>query len=102
MKSPKTLKAFDGWGFHTHGLILELSVEFGEKTVYVQVEVVDVPLDYNLLLGKNWFYAMTIVASMIFQTLKFAHIGKIVTIDRIDFCMLDVTTPMTNNIPMLG
>jgi hypothetical protein len=34
-----------------------------EKLFYVDVEVVDAPLDYNLLLGQSWFYAMTVVAS---------------------------------------
>jgi hypothetical protein len=27
--------------------------------MYVEVEVVDTPLDYNLLLGRSWTYAMT-------------------------------------------
>ena len=61
--SPTTLKAFDGRGFQPHGLISALVVELGGKTISIQVEVVDSPLDYNLLLGRNWFYAMTIVAS---------------------------------------
>ena len=60
------------------------------------------PLDYNLLLGINWFYAMTVVVAMVFRTLQFPHLGNIVTIDQIDFCTRDVTTPMANNIPMLG
>ena len=64
--SPTTLKAFDGWGFQPHGLISALAVELGEKTISIQVEVVDAPLDYNLLLGRNWFYAMTVVASTLF------------------------------------
>ena len=57
--SPTTLKAFDGWGFQPHGLISALVVEMEGKIVSIQVEVVDAPLDYNLLLGRNWFYAMT-------------------------------------------
>ena len=64
--SPMTLKAFDGRGFQPHGLILALAVELGGKTISIQVEVVNVPLDYNLLLGRNWFYAMTVDASTIF------------------------------------
>jgi hypothetical protein len=39
--------------------------------VEVDVEVVDVPLDYNLLLGCNWTYAMTEIISSIFRTLCF-------------------------------
>ena len=100
--SPMTLKAFDGWGFQPHGLISALMVELGGKTVSIQVEVVDAPLDYNLLLGRNWFYAMTVVASTVFQTIQFPHLGRIVTIDQLDFCTSDVTTSMANNIPMLG
>ena len=51
------------------------------KTISIQVEVVDAPLDYNLLLGINWFYAMTDVASTVFRTVQFPHLGRIVTID---------------------
>ena len=45
---------------------------------------------------------MTVVASTVFQTVQFLHLGRIVTIDQLDFCTLDVTTSMANNIPMLG
>ena len=78
--SPKTLKSFDGRGFQPHGLISALSVELGGKTISIQVEVADAPLDYNLL-GRNWFYAMTVVASAVFRTVQFPHLGRIVTID---------------------
>ena len=64
--SPTTPKAFDGRGFQPHGLISALAVELGGKTISIQVEVVDAPLDYNLLPRRNWFYAMTVVASTIF------------------------------------
>ena len=79
--SPTTLKSFDGQGFQPHGLISALAVELGGKSVSIQVEVVDAPLDYNLLLGRNWFYAMTDVASTVFQTVQFLRLGRIVTID---------------------
>ena len=100
--SPTTLKAFDGQGFQPHGLILSLSVELGGKYISIQVEVVDTSLDYNLLLGRNWFYAMTTVTLTVFQTVQFLHLGRIVTIDQLNFCMLDVTTSMASKIPMLG
>ena len=53
--------------------------------VEVDVEAVDAPLDYNLLLGFNWTYAMTVVISSIFCTIYFPHDGKIVMIDRLSF-----------------
>ena len=65
-KSPMMLCAFDGRGFHPHGLLQSLAVQLGGKTVIVDVEVVDVPLDYNLLLGRSWFYAMTAITSSVF------------------------------------
>ena len=45
---------------------------------------------------------MTVVASMVFRALQFSHLGRIVTIDQLDFCTPDVTTPTTNNTPFLG
>ena len=102
MKSPTTLKAFDGWGFQPHGLLPTLLVELECKTVSINVEVVDAPLDYNLLLGRNWFYAMIAATSIVFRNLQFPHMVKIVTIYQLDYCMTDVTTPTTNNIPILG
>ena len=102
MKLPTTLKYFDVRGLQPRGLFSALSVELGGKTVSIQVEVVDAPLDYNILLGRNWFYAMTVVASTVFKTLQFQHMGNIVPIDQLEYCTPDVTTPMVNNIPMLG
>jgi hypothetical protein len=101
-KSPTMLRAFDGRGFHPHGLLQSLAVQLGGKTVTIDVEVVDAPLDYNLLLGRSWFYAMTAVASSVFRCVQFPHQGKIVTIDQLDFCTPDARIPATNNIPFLG
>jgi hypothetical protein len=74
----------------------------GGKTVTVDVEVVDAPLDYNLLLERSWFYAMNVIASSVFRCVQFPHQGKIVTIDQLDFCTPDARIPATNNIPFLG
>jgi len=52
-KSAMMLRAFDGRGFHPHGLLQSLVVQLGRKNVIVDVEVVDAPLDYNLLLGRS-------------------------------------------------
>jgi hypothetical protein len=65
-KSPMMLHSFDGRGFHPHGILQSLPIQLGGKTVTVDVEVVDAPLNYNLLLGRSWFYAMTVVASSVF------------------------------------
>jgi hypothetical protein len=39
----------------------------------VEVEVVDDPLDYNLLLGRSWTYAMQAVVATVFHVLFFPH-----------------------------
>jgi hypothetical protein len=79
-----------------------LSHSVGGKTVSVDVEVVDAPLNCNLLLEISCFYSMTIVASSVFLCVQFPHQGKIVTIDQSDYCIPDARTPTTNNIPFLG
>jgi hypothetical protein len=101
-KSPTMLRAFDGQGFHPHVLLQSLAVQLGGKTVTVDVEVVDAPLDYNLLLGRSWFCTMTVVASSVFQCVQFTHQGKIVTVDQLDLCTPEARVPVTNNIPFLG
>ena len=48
-----------------HGILPFLKVHLGGKTVAIEVEVVDGPLDYNILLGQNWMYSMQAVTSSI-------------------------------------
>jgi hypothetical protein len=49
--------------------------------VCIEVEVVDAPIDYNLLSGHSWTYAMQAVVATVFQVLLFPHEGQIMTID---------------------
>jgi hypothetical protein len=62
--SATLLKAFDGHMFHPHGIITTLPIELGGKIVSVVVEVIDAPLEYNLLLRCTWFYEMTTIVSL--------------------------------------
>jgi hypothetical protein len=48
-----TLKAFDGHGFQPHGLLQYFSMTLKGNTFSINIEVVEEPLDYNLLLGCN-------------------------------------------------
>jgi hypothetical protein len=56
----------------------------------VEVEVVDAPLDYNLLLGWSWTYAMQAMVATVFRVLLFPHEGQIVTIDQLSFSRPDL------------
>jgi len=64
--SPTFITAFDGHSFKPHGIIPYFPMQLVEKTVCVKVEVVDVALVYNLLLGRSWTYAMHAVVSIVF------------------------------------
>ena len=49
--SQSMLKSFDGHVFKPHGTVPSFPVMLGGKTVTVEVEVFDVPINYNMLLG---------------------------------------------------
>jgi hypothetical protein len=74
--------------------------------VCVEVEVVDAPINYNLLLGRSWTYAMQAVVATVFHILLFPHEGWIVTIDQLSFSRPEPalgasTVPMVDN-PQAG
>jgi hypothetical protein len=96
------LKEFDGHMFNSHGTITTFPIELGGEIVSIEVEVVFAPLDYNLLLGCSWFYAMTIFVSSIFKVLHFPYEGKLVTIDQLSYYMLDYRTNIGENIPFIN
>jgi hypothetical protein len=52
-ESHNTLKAFNGSGFNPYGVLPSLPITLEGKTVQVEVEVFDLPLDYNLLLDRS-------------------------------------------------
>ena len=66
-KSATMLTAFDGRSSRLHDILSSLKVCLGGNTVVIEVEVVDSPLDYNLLLGRNWMYSMQAIASSLFH-----------------------------------
>jgi hypothetical protein len=57
-ESHNMLKAFNGSGFKPYSVLPSLSITLEGKSVNVEVEVFDAPLDYNLLLGHSWIDAM--------------------------------------------
>jgi hypothetical protein len=57
----------------------------GGKTVFIDVMVVQDPLDFELLLGRDYFYAMKAIVSTLFCVIFFPHDGRIVTIDLLSF-----------------
>ena len=51
-------KFFDGHTFQSYGILTAFPIRLGGKTILMEVEVVDSPIEYNLMLGCTWFYAM--------------------------------------------
>jgi hypothetical protein len=102
VSSPVVLKAFNGHIFKPHRILTTLPVEIGGKTVTINVEVIDAPLDYNLLLGRTRFYAMKVVASTVFRFLSFPHQGKIITVNQLDFCMPNLRTQANSSMPLIN
>ena len=47
------LIAFDGRSFHPHGILPAFEIKLARKAMSVEVEVIDDPLDYNLILGRS-------------------------------------------------
>ena len=66
-----------------------LPITLGGKTICIDVMVVQGPLDFNLLLGCDYVYAMKAVVSTLFRVMHFPHDGKIVTIDQLSFVTPD-------------
>lgn len=97
-----SLKAFDGHTFLPKGYLASFPITLSGKTVNVNVEVVERHLDYNLLLGHSWSYAMTAIVSSVFQLILFPLDGKIVTVDQLSFCTPDYATLPSSTIPLIG
>ena len=87
--------------FRPHDILPSLKVRLGGKTVAIEVEVVDAPLDYNLLLGRNWMYSMQVIASYLFHVVCFPFNGKIVTIDQMTFKNPSITASLGDSIPIV-
>jgi hypothetical protein len=95
------LTAFEGHFFHPHGILPTFLVQLGGNMVEVEVEVVVVPLDYNLLLGHNCTYAMVTIVSFVFHMLCFLHQGKIMTVDQLSFAYSSPNASIRASIPVI-
>jgi hypothetical protein len=67
--------------------------------VYIDVMVVHDPFEFNLLLGRDYVYAMRALMSTLFRVMCFPHNGNIVTIDQLLFIDPHL---MFNHVPSLN
>jgi hypothetical protein len=96
-----TLRAYDGRPSSPEGLLQNVPVELGGKTILIDIEVIDVTLDYNILFGRSYMYAMKAVASSVFRTIMFPHNGKIVTLDQLSYYEPNPSTNVDNILPLI-
>ena len=78
-----TLKAYDGHPSTPIGLFQNVPVYLAGKTVHIDIEVLDAHLDYNILLGRSYIYAMSAIASSIFRIMMFPHEDQIIIVDQL-------------------
>jgi hypothetical protein len=70
------------------------TITLGGKTIFIDVMVVQYPLDFDLLLGRYYLYAMEAIVSTLFHVIYFPHEGIIVTIDQLSFVGPDLMTSL--------
>ena len=95
----QNLLAFNRRTSQPLGILPRLPITLGGKTVHMDVMVFPGPLDFNLLLGRDYTYAMGVLFSSLFRVVYFPHEGWIVTIDQISFFGLDVATGPPSSLP---
>jgi hypothetical protein len=96
-----TLRAYDGRPSSPEGLFQNVPVELRGKTILIDIEVIDVTLNYNILFGRSYMYDMKAVASSVFWTIMFPHNGKIVTVDQVSYYEPNPSANVDNILPLI-
>ena len=82
------------------GILPNVPITLRRKTVHMNVMVVQGPLDYNLLLGRDYIYSMGAIVSSLFRVICFPHKGKVVKLtDQLSFPSSHIAN---NQIPSLN
>jgi hypothetical protein len=93
----QNLLAFNRRTSQPLGTLPQFPVTLGGKTVFIDVMVVQDPLDFALLLGRDYVYAMKAIVSTLFRVIYFPHDGRIVTIDQLSFIGPDWMTSLNGS-----
>jgi hypothetical protein len=93
----QNLLAFNRRTSQPLGILPQFPVTLGGKTVFIDVMVVQDPLYFYLLLGRDYVYAMKALVSTLFRVISFPHDGRIVTIDQFSFISPDWVTSLSGS-----
>jgi hypothetical protein len=93
----QNLLAFNKRTNHPLGVLPQFLITLGGKNSFIDVMVVQDPLDFDLLLGRDYVYAMKAILSTFFRVISFLHDGRIVAIDQLSFVGPNlIMNPMTS------
>jgi hypothetical protein len=93
----QNLLAFNRRTSQPLGILPQFLVTLGRKNIFIDVMVVRDPLDFSLLLGRDYVYAMKAIVSTLFRVISFSHDGRIVTIDQLSFISPDWVTSLNGS-----
>jgi hypothetical protein len=93
----QNLLAFNRRTSQPLGTLPQFPITLGGKTVFIDVMVVQDPLDFSLLLGRDYVYAMKAIVSTLFRVIYFPHDGRVVTIDQLSFIGPDWMTSLNGS-----
>ena len=98
----QNLLSFNRRTSQTLGTLLKFPITLGGKTVFIDVMVVQDPLDFALLLGRDYVYAMKAIVSTLFRVIYFPHDGRVVTIDQLSWHRHNLAQGVKKNPRSLG
>ena len=102
----RNLGGFDKGTSRLLGILPNVPITLRRKNIHMNVMVVQGPLDYNLLLGRDYIYCMGDVVSSLFRVMCFPHEGLVVQlIDQLSFPGSHITNsqiPSLNGVFMQG
>ena len=82
----RNLIGFDKGTSRPLGILPNFPITLRRKTVYLNIMVVQGPLDYNLLLGRDYIYSMGAIVSSLFRVMCFPHECRLVQlVDQLSF-----------------
>ncbi|CAA3032930.1 Hypothetical predicted protein [Olea europaea subsp. europaea] len=81
----QNLLAFDRGACPSLGVLPKFPITLGGKTIYIDVLVTQGALDFSLLLGHEYVYAMGALVSSLFHVVFFPHNRRIVIIYQLSF-----------------
>jgi hypothetical protein len=69
----------------TLGTLPQFPITLGGKNIFIDVMVIQDPLYFGLLLGRDYVYSMKAIVSTLFHVISFPHDGRVVTVYQISF-----------------